>query len=403
MQDLMKGKFKMRDASGEMTEVDFHASEYQAAADAKLNLSQFLSQKYGGGTDEAKYGPVISQFMASAGMFLGTDLGTGLRSPSMKEIVNDGIQMGNVTRNDGSDRNSVAGRLLFPEIIMRTMEANLRDNNEDFLGGWNSMIAITDTINGPIFDQPLIDTSAPEGNRANIISQLALPDVMLSITTSSVPRRIHTRSIGVQISAEAQAATTLQLVNLAVAAQARAERIAMVEEDIAAIILGDTDRSSEAALSATTAETLDSTLSANGTISHKAWIKYLRANYRKRDINWIVCDLATALAIEARTGKPTRDTVYADPANGMGVDMTVDNLSVRAPRILIVDDGVIQANDALGLDSRFALRRVINVSAQYSAVEEFVLRRGSGFRIDYGEVTHRLYTDAFSLLRLTAS
>lgn len=403
MQDLMKGKFKMRDHSGELTDVDFHVGMYQEAADAKVNLSQYLSQRFGGGTDEAKYGPVISQFMSSAGMFLGTDLGSGLRSPTMKEIVNDGIQMGNVTRNDGTDRNSVAGRLLFPEIIMRTMEATLRDNNEDFLGGWNSMIAITDTINGPLFDQPLINVSAPEASRSNPISQLALPDVMLSITTSNVPRRINTRAIGVQISAEAQGATTLQLVNLAVAAQARGERIAMVQEDLAAIISGDTDRSAEAALSAVTAETLDSALSANGTMSHKGWIKYLRTNYRKRDLNWIVCDLASALAIEGRSGKPTRDTVYADPGNGMGVDMTADNLSIRSPRVLIVDDGVIAANSVLGLDSRYALRRVINVSAQYSAVEEFVLRRGSGFRIDYGEVTHRLYDDAFSLLSLTAS
>lgn len=400
-ESLMQTKFKMRDTAGNLVEVPFHAAEYQEAANKKLNLTQYLSQKYGNGTDEGKYGPVISQFMASAGMFLGSDLATGLRSPTMAEIVSDGIQLSNVVRNDGNDRNSVAGRLLFPEIIMRTMEANLRENNDDFIGGWNSMIAMTETINGPIFDQPMIDTRAAEGSRANPISQLAMPDVMLSITTSNVPRRITTRSIGVQISAEAQAATSLQLVNLAVAAQSRGERVALIEEDIDAILNGDPDRGSDAALSSQTAQSLDATITGAGVMTHKAWIKYLRQQYRIRAINWVICDLATAMAIEARTGKPVASTNFNGQGSNLAVDMTIDNLAINAPRVLLVDDGVVPANTLVGLDSRYAMRKVINVSAQYSAVEEFVLRRGSGFRIDYGEVTHRLYDPAFSVLTLT--
>ncbi len=400
-ESLMMTKFKMRDPSGNLVEVPFHANEYQLASDAKLNLSQYLSQKYGNGTDEGKFGPVISQFMSSANMFLGSDMATGLRSPSMKEIVNDGIQMSNVVRNDGSDRNSVAGRLLFPEIIMRTMEANLIGNYDDFIGGWGSMIAMTESINGPIFDQPVVNTQAARDSRANPISQLAMPDVMMSITTSNVPRRILTRSIGVQISEEAQAATSLQLVNLAVTAQSRGERVALIEEDINAILNGDTDRSvSDTALTTFKANTLDSTIAAAGVITHKAWIKYLRTNYRLRNIDAVICDLATALAIEGRSGKPTRDTVYA-PGSNFGVDLTIDNLAAKAPRVLIVDDGVVPANTVMGLDTRYGLRRVINVNAQYSAVQEFILRRGTGFRIDYGEVTHRLYDPAFSVMTLT--
>lgn len=400
-ESLMMTKFKIRDAGGNFVEVPFHANEYQEASKFGLTLTQYLSQKYGNGTDEGKYGQVISQMMGSAGMFLGSDLATGLRSPSMKDIVNDGIQMSNVVRNDGSDRNSVAGRLLFPEIIMRTMEANLRENNDDFIGGWNAMIAMTDSISGPIFDQPLIDVSAPEGNRANPIGQLALPDVMMSITTSSVPRRITTRSIGLQLSNEAQAATSLQLVNLAIAAQSRGERVALIEEDIDAILNGDPDRSSEGALASVKANVYDSTIVAAGAITHKAWIKYLRTGYRLRNINHVICDLATAMAIEARTGKPVSSTNFNGQGSNLAVDMTIDNLSINAPRVLIVEDGVVPANTLMGLDSRYAMRRVINVQAQYSAIEEFVLRRGSGFRIDYGEVTHRLYDPAFSVLSLT--
>ena len=398
-----QSKFKIRDRSGNHTEIDFHVSEYEQAAKHGMNLSQYLSQKYAGATDEQKYGPVISQMMQAAGMFLGNDRLSGLRSPTMREIMTDGIQISNLIRPDGSERNTPAGRLLFPEIIMRTMESNLMENYDDFIGGWTSAIAITDTINGANFDQPLISTTGAEGSRAAPIGQLSLPNQMIGITTSNVARKIATRSIGVQISDEAAASTTLQLVNVIMAAQSRGERIAMIEEDIDAVLNGDTDRSSEAALVAVTAETLDSALSANGTLSHLAWIKYLRRNYRKRMIDTVICDLAAALAITGRSGKPIYTNVYQTPTDGTGVDANVENLNIRSPRIIVVDDGVVAANTVLGFDSRYALRRVINISAQYSAIEEFVMRRGTGFRVDYGEITHRLWDDAFEVLSLTAS
>jgi hypothetical protein len=66
-----------------------------------------------------------------------------------------------------------------------------------------------------------------------------------------------------------------------------------------------------------------------------------------------------------------------------------------------VADGVIAANTIVGLDSRYAIRRVINAQAAYSAIEQYLLRRATAFRVDYGEYSHRLYDDAFSVMTLT--
>ena len=52
----------------------------------------------------------------------------------------------------------------------------------------------------------------------------------------------------------------------------------------------------------------------------------------------------------------------------------------------------------VGLDSAWALRRYINVSANYEAIESFVLRRAKGFRVDHGEVLTRLFDDAFTVM-----
>jgi len=391
-------KFRIKAADGKGNiEVPFHINMYQKAQLAGMSLTQYLSQQYGGKTDERTYGPVLSQMMADSGMYLGTDLQLGLRSPTLAQIASEGISMSSIVRNDGSERNTPAGRLLFPEILMRTMEATLRDDNGDVIRFWNDMIAITETINGPNFDQPVVNIPTTVG-RSRPIGQLARPNRMLSLTTSNVSRKIATRAIGLQISDEAKSATTLQLVNIILAAQAREERIGMVNEDIGAIVNGDTDRgeSSLSSLSRVIAATsLDSAATTPALFSHKAWLKYLRRDYRKMRITHIMADMDTAMAIEKRTGKPTRDTVITKENSNFSTDMNVDNLSIQAPSVFLLDDGIIAAGLMVGLDRNVALRRVINISAQYSAIEQFAMLKGSAMRLDYGEVTHKLYNDAF--------
>lgn len=399
MSDLQT-RYKLRDRAGNLADVEFNAKEYLVASERGLTLSQYLTQAHGDKTDEVKYGSVIGQFMASAGMFLGEDTLTGLRPPTMKAVISEGIQIGAITRNDGSSNTTPSGRLLFPEIIMRTIESQLRVSNDDFLMGWEKCIAQTTSINGPKFEQPVINVTAPEGVAANPIAQLAPPDTLVSITVSEYSRNITTKSIGLMISDQAQQATTLDLVTLILGAHARGERVRNVEEHIAGIISGDTDRGMSA-LPTFKAPTLDATIVASGVITHKAWVKYLRQNYRKLSINRILTTLDVAMAIEARTGKPVDSTRYVAEGSNFAVDMTVDNLSVASPPILIVADGVVAANTIVGLDTRYGIRRVINAQAQYSAIEQYLMRRATAFRIDYGEYSHRLYDDAFSVMTLT--
>jgi hypothetical protein len=397
---MTTANFKIRDNSGNMLEVPVHLSMYNDAARNNVSLSQHLSRIYGSQTDEGRYGSVFSQLMMHSGMFLKSDFRSGLRAPTMEEISTGDILMSAITRNDGASRNTPAGKILFPEILMQTIQSELTENHDDFLGGWDRMIAQTQSINGPIFEQPVIDTTGPRDTASQPISQLALPNAMVSITTSSTPRKIITKSIGLQISDEAMKATTLDLVSLAVTAQARQERVRMVEEQINAIVNGDTDIG-ESALSTTNASVFDSNSTTPASFTHKAYIKWLRSNYRKRSVNAIITTMDAALAAEARSGKPTRDTVFTADGSNIGVNFTLSNLSVNDPTVLIVDDGVIAANLLVGLDTRYALRRVINVQAAYSAIEEFVLRKGMGLRVDYGETTYKLYEDAFDVLDIT--
>ena len=79
----------------------------------------------------------------------------------------------------------------------------------------------------------------------------------------------------------------------------------------------------------------------------------------------------------------------------------MDNLGLTAPKILLVDTALIGANTIVGLDSRYAIRRIVNVNAAYSAIENYVMRRATSFRVDYGEISHKLMADAWKKMVLT--
>lgn len=392
-------KYSFIDRSGRNQEVELDVTAYRAAADAGMSLSEYLEVKYPSSPD---HGSTFEQLMLSSGLFL-KNKGYGIQPPTMKQVLEGGplagqLNVGAITRQD-QPGTTPSGRLLFPEVVLQAIAHALTEDQGDFLSGYQNMIAVTQNVPNEVVQQPRINATAPEGSRAMPIGQLTEPASMVSITVSDTVRRIPTRSIGLQVSDQALAITTLDLVNLIMTAQARGERIALVEEQLADMISGDTD-AGESALSSVTAQSFDSTINASGALTQKAWVKYLRANYRKMTISNIICNIDTALIIENRTGKPT---TYSDDPNSPRIDslFSVDNLGISAPRVLLVSTSVAAANTIIGLDRRYAIRRLVNVNASYSAIEQYVMRRATSFRIDYGEMAHKLYTDAWSQMTLT--
>lgn len=399
MSKMENALVNIRDKNGALMEVKLDLDMYDSAAQRGLSLSQHLTHLYGEQTDEAAYGTVVSQVMQNNGLLMGYDHATGLRAPTMKEVLDQGISMGAITNTDGNDR-SPAGRILFPEIVLRTIEEELRESKDDYFRSYENMVAMTQVVNGPRFEQPTINVKYAEESPSNRISELAEPDAMVSITTGNITRKVPTKSIGLMISDEALATTTLDLVNIIMAAQARGERYRMIQEQMGAILNGDADWN-ETGLSGYTAASIDPSITTAGTMTHKAWIKFLRNDFRRKSLNYAIADLDTALAIEGRTGKPTRDTVYAGQGSNFDVDVTVDNLNARTIPLFLVEPEVVGANTLVALDRRYAIRRVVNVTANYSAVQEFVLRKAKAFRIDYAEMAHTLYKEAFEKMALT--
>ena len=390
--------FQITDAGGNKDAVKVSLKDYELAARNNMSLSQYLSRRF---HTSAEQPSPFEQMLAQSNIFLQEDHRLGIRPPTMDQVLNGDMQLntGAIRGPDGTDK-TVAGRLLFPELILQTIETVLRRDDTDFLGAFNRMVATTQSVTSSLVQQPMIDVTAPEASRNQPISQGAEPARMVHISTADRPHNIPTRAIGLEVTDQALQAATIDMVGLTLAAQARGERIGLVENHLAGMISGDPDLNESAIADTSTAASFDSSITAPGEISHRAWIKWLRNRYKFMSMDWIICDLDTALAIQDRTGRPT---VQSDDPNSPRIDQVfqVDNLGVVEPRLLIMDTEFIGANTMVGLDSRWAIRRLVNVNASYRAVQDFVLRRTTGFRFDYGESAHKFYPDAWSVNTLT--
>lgn len=390
------------DATGASQQVEPKLEWYKAASDNGLNLEQWVNRNYP--TNAEKYGSAYHQVLASEGIVFRPNHALGIHSTKMADMANGRTEMQAGVVIKGADFSSAALRTLFPSAILTAIEDKLTYNYQMNVNAFERLVAIKDSIQGDKFERPVINYDN-SNVRSKAIAQLAEPTAMISITTSSISRTIETTSIGMLISDQALKATTLDLVSLAMSRQIIIEKNDRANQYLLAMLNGDPDNGDPSSLAALgysyKANSFDATIVAAGVLSHTAWMKFLYKDSKLRTIDWVVTDIAGALAIENRSGKPV---VVGDNPNSPRIDsiLVVGNPTWKSTvNVFITDDPLWPANTIMGLDSTQAIHMVSNVSASYSAVEEFVLRRAKAFRVDAGDAAFRLYPRAFAVLSLT--
>lgn len=392
-------KSSIVDTSGQRQEVELSLDMYKEAADKGIKFSQLLNSTFD--TDTENFGTPFEQAMAAAGLYMSEDKTTGIKPPKLSAVLNGDTQinMGGIVRNDGQNALTASGRLLFPAVIMEIMESQLQDKTDGYEGIFNQMIAQSQSIDSPRFDQPLINLSAPRGSRSMPIAQGAEPASMVTISLSEKSYRIPTFSIGLEVTDEAAKASTIDLVALAIREQSLGERYARVNEDIVSMVSGSTDLGMSA-ISSENSSTYDSAAT-GGAMTQKAWLKWLRKDYMKLNIDWVMTDIDTYLAVEGRTGRP----VWTGNA---GTDERLNTIPmIRNPGIpgqvnffILADNTLLGANTMVGIDSSRAIRQVTYAGASYSAVEAFVMRRSTAMRFDFATARYRLIDQAWKRLVL---
>ena len=408
--DTVKVGYFTTDANGmpKRAEAQVSMADYKAASSAGRSLRDHLNIKLAGQADTS-YGQPFDQACQSLGIYAKADASRGIISPSIAQVFAgmppmamglDSTANGpGVIVSPGGNDGTVAGRLFYPEILMDSIRSSLTRDNSDVEQAFNQMIAVTESIAGGHYIQPVINVTHPESYSSQPIGQDDEPQVMLSITASSTSKRIATKSIGVRITDEAANYASLDLVATAVQAQTRAERIRMVEGDIKAMAMGDKD-SGMSPLTAVGISSFDSAAT-GGKVTHKAFLHLMHDDYQTKNLNYGIMDLDTYLAYENREGRPV---VVGDQGTDgrLNGGITPMNFSLGNVPILLIKPEILGVGMSMFLDSRFAMRKVINVFAAYEAVERYVMRRSEVLRMDYGQHVTRLYDEAFKLVDINS-
>ena len=383
------------DAQGATQQVDANLDMVRAAKENGQSVRDYVNSQFT--TDAEKFGDVFSQLAASEGIILVPQRKHGMKASSLDSILNGRtvLEAGAIVRQP-----STQGRVLLMPAIGALVEDKLVSDLNMNADAFDSLIAQDDTISDEWLLWPEINFAGPEAARSQITSQLAKPATMMTITTSEKSIRIPTYSLGIEWSEQATKYVNLDLLALAITRQVAVERNARANQNLLNLLNGDADigQGTLASLGkVTTAVSLDAA-AATG-ITQKSWLLWLYQNSTKRRINIIVTDIAGAMAIEGRANKPV---ITGDNPNSPRIDA---NVSVKNPTwnadipVFIVDPSVgWPAKTILGIDTRYGIHRVNSVSASYQAQEDFVLRRGSAMRMDFGTICRRLFTDAFDVM-----
>ena len=387
------------DNTGATQQIDVSPSDYRAASERNLTLRQMINIDH---PVQAGAPSAWEQLCASEGLFVSGNGDFALAPPTMDAIINGKPKMeaGTIVKDAVP-----ASRILFPMFQMSAIEDKLRSSDYGIMGLFNSAAAVVDTINADRFERPILNFDKPEAARSRPIAQLSEPASMLTITASDKSWRITGTSLGMEISDQAMTSTSLNLVTLAMVRQAEIEMQEKIEVYMVSFLNGDADVDM-AALSTvsgavTTAQSFDSTISADGALTQKAWVKWLFNNSRKRRIDYIICNLDTALAIEGRTGRPV---VTGDNATSKRIDTMEDVVNPMWPdkvKVLISMDPNFPANTVLGFDSRYGYHVVNSTVLNYNAAESFAMKRSTKYRVDTGVLAYRLFDEAWSVLALT--
>lgn len=385
---------KFIDNTGATQDFPVDASIYRQAHEAGISAVALINQQC---PTQADAPSAFEQMCASEGMFMHANERFGIRPATMDAILNGTGQMqaGSIVRDAVP-----ASRILFPMFQMAAVEDRLRNSDYGIMSLFNGAAAVVDSINNERFERPVLNFSKPEAARSKAITQLSEPASMLSITVSDKSYRITGNSIGLEISDQALAATSLDLVTMAMTRQAETELHEKVEGLMLSFLNGDIDLDM-AALSAvpgavSTALSFDAAATAG--ITQKSWVKWLFNNSRKRKITHVICDLDTALAIENRTGRPN---VQGDNATSKRIDTLESIINPMWPdkvQVLVTMDPNFPAKTILGFDASYGYHVVNSTVLNYSAAEAYAMRRSTKYRVDSGMIAYRLFDEAWSVL-----
>jgi len=296
---MTTANFSYQSADGKTKTGELQLEHYALAERHNMRVSALVNERYADA--DPRFGTAFEQGARSLGIFTKGDPRYGIVPSTVREVLTgecmskmSAIQLASSPSGGGtivSPSNPVGGstpasRLFFPETVMALTDMTLRSNYSREMQVFSGMLASDESIASEVYTQPVVDSTAPEGIRRAPVAQNSLVKNMVSITSSQTSKSILTEAVGLQISEQAQAHATIDLVGIIVARQFEAELKAKLWEDISRIVSGNLD-AQQAAMTPVAGSTIDSGMT-GGAITQAGWLKMLWDPTRKLQIDSMI-------------------------------------------------------------------------------------------------------------------
>lgn len=373
-----------------------------------LDMSLYKSDKGFAGELNSRF-PVAAgmpsaaeQLYAQCGFYRTEDRKAGVKSPKIRAILDgmDGIQAAGVA--PGSNGIS---RFVMPAALLTAVENDIYEDRAGVLNQFRQLVGISQSISGNRYERPVFNYNPARASRSKPVAQLSEPTTIGLLTVGETSGTIPIYSSGLEISDQAMDYFGFSEVAKCMSIMATEEMADRADGWLISMINGDADHGMAALSSVSgaveTAKSLDDSITAAGSLTQKAFMLWIAKHSKRAPITHLITDINGALAIQNRTGRPT---VQGDNATSRRIDTVESVMNEMWPSelpIFIVTDPNWPANTVLGISKPSAIIMYESTTASYNSVEQFVTRRSTKFRVDFGAVAGRFFDRAFHSLSLT--
>jgi len=338
------------------------------------------------------------QLFAQCGLYRTADLKSGIKPAKIRDIL-DG---GGLSAAGTAPGSTGISRFVAPAAILAGVQNDIYEDRSGVLAQFMNLVAFTQSVAGNRYEKPVFNYDPARNSRSKPVAQLAEPTSIGMLTVGEQSGTIPIFASGLEISDQAMDYFGFAEVQKCMSIMATYDIAERADGWLLSMMAGDADHGM-AALSGDQVEkavTIDSAIAAAGVLTQKAWIKWIAKHSKRAPITHVITDIDGALAIQNRTGRPTANTDNQTSQRMDTIEVVMDPLWPSNLPIYIVTDANWPANTILGISKPNAIVLHESSTAQYSSVEQFVTRRSTKFRVDFGAVASRFYTRAFHRLNL---
>jgi hypothetical protein len=397
---------KFIDINGQLSEVELGGVKlYKEALTKGVSVRELVNDKY---PTRAEDPDAFKQMCGFANMRFERDPVTGRPAATVDQMLNPEASSGSqVTQPASPD-----SRILFPAAVLALMEDKLQGAQGQVSGTLDSIVGYNQTIATRKFEQPVLSytgANGPEDSQWHPVSQNAASPLMVSLKSADVSRSVQTKSISMEISQEALQSTPMDFISMSLARFYTIAGYNAWIDNLSYLLSGDPDATvtsfsaGTSALSTFTAQSLDSTITAAGTLTHKAYRAYLLKNPLYMQPSHVICSVNSAMQIEDRSGRPTNVQNNSTDRLDTPMELIWPSLG-NTLKVIALPDGTFPANTFMGLQQNApAIGKVTSLFCEYEAAADIIERRSRVLRIDKGDLYWRVWDDAFSVMTTTVA